>query len=73
MTSSDGETTPDKGAWILLATVLGSSLAFIDGTVVNVALPFLQTDLDASATGVQWVVQAYSLFLAALSGRWLAR
>lgn len=66
MTSSDGETTPDKGAWILLATVLGSSLAFIDGTVVNVALPFLQTDLDASATGVQWVIQAYSLFLAAL-------
>ncbi len=46
--------------------ILGSSLAFIDGTVVNVALPFLQEDLDASATGVQWVVQAYSLLLAAL-------
>lgn len=41
-------------------------MAFIDGTVVNVALPVLQTDLKATATDVQWVVEAYSLFLAAL-------
>ncbi len=41
-------------------------MAFIDGTVVNVALPFLQTDLNATAIGIQWVVEAYSLFLAAL-------
>lgn len=54
------------GVWVLVATILGSSMAFIDGTVVNVALPVLQTDLKASATDVQWVVEAYSLFLAAL-------
>ena len=41
-------------------------MAFIDGTVVNVALPFLQTDLQATAIGIQWVVEAYSLFLSAL-------
>ncbi len=54
------------GVWVLVATILGSSMAFIDGTVVNVALPVLQTDLKATATDVQWVVEAYSLFLAAL-------
>lgn len=41
-------------------------MAFIDGTVVNVALPFLQKDLNATAIGIQWVVEAYSLFLSAL-------
>ncbi len=54
------------GGWVLVATILGSSMAFIDGTVVNVALPVLQTDLKATTTDVQWVVEAYSLFLAAL-------
>src|SRR5712691_322768 len=54
------------GLWVLVATILGSSMAFIDGTVVNVALPVLQTELQATATDVQWVVEAYSLFLAAL-------
>jgi EmrB/QacA subfamily drug resistance transporter len=54
------------GRWVLVATILGSSMAFIDGTVVNVALPVLQTELHATATDVQWVVEAYSLFLAAL-------
>src|SRR5687767_2908714 len=57
---------PGAGRWVLVATILGSSMAFIDGTVVNVALPTLQRDLDATVAGVQWVVQAYSLFLAAL-------
>ena len=52
--------------WILTATILGSSMAFIDGTVVNVALPALQKDLNATVVGVQWVVEAYSLLLAAL-------
>jgi EmrB/QacA subfamily drug resistance transporter len=52
--------------WILAATILGSSLAFIDGTVVNVALPALQTDLNATVVDVQWVVESYALFLAAL-------
>src|SRR5437764_3092319 len=41
-------------------------MVFIDGTVVNVALPALQTKLNATATDVQWVVEAYTLFLAAL-------
>ncbi len=54
------------GRWVLAATILASSMAFIDGTVVNVALPFLQTNLNATAMGIQWVVEAYSLFLAAL-------
>lgn len=56
----------NNGLWILLATILGSSMAFIDSSVVNVALPVLQTDLNASATQVQWVVEAYALFLGAL-------
>jgi EmrB/QacA subfamily drug resistance transporter len=50
----------------LAATILGSSMAFIDGTVVNVALPALQSGLHATITEVQWVVEAYTLFLAAL-------
>ena len=41
-------------------------MAFIDGTIVNVALPFLQTNLNATAIGIQWVVEAYALFLSAL-------
>lgn len=52
--------------WILAATILGSSMAFIDGTVVNVALPVLQAQLNATVTEVQWIVEAYALFLAAL-------
>src|SRR6266700_2981330 len=55
-----------SGVWVLIATILGSSMAFIDGTVVNVALPVLQLDLKATVADVQWVVEAYSLFLAAL-------
>ena len=54
------------GTWVLVATILGSSMAFIDGTVVNVALPVLQRDLKASAAELQWVVESYALFLAAL-------
>lgn len=52
--------------WVLAATILGSSMAFIDGTVVNVALPVLQKDLKASVSSVQWVVEAYALLLASL-------
>jgi len=55
-----------QGRWILVATILASSMAFIDGTVVNVALPFLQKSLNATVIGVQWVVEGYSLFLSAL-------
>src|SRR5260221_10725639 len=52
--------------WVLAATVLASSMTFIDATVVNVALPALQADLHATITEVQWVVEAYALFLGAL-------
>jgi EmrB/QacA subfamily drug resistance transporter len=55
-----------NGPWILAATILGSSMAFIDGTVVNVALPALQASLGATLAQVQWVVESFALFLAAL-------
>src|ERR1700726_293110 len=58
--------TAQAGRWILAATILGSSMAFIDSTVVNVALPALQTSLHATVVGVQWVVESYGLFLGAL-------
>ena len=51
---------------MLVATILGSSMAFIDSTVVNVALPALQSALNATVADVQWVIEAYSLLLAAL-------
>src|SRR5215472_4411333 len=52
--------------WVLAATILGSSMAFIDSTVVNVALPALQSSLHATVVDVQWVVESYGLFLSAL-------
>lgn len=58
--------SPARGTWVLIATILGSSMAFIDGSVVNVALPVLQVQLNATVADAQWVVVAYSLFLAAL-------
>jgi EmrB/QacA subfamily drug resistance transporter len=54
------------GRWVLVATTLASSMAFIDSTVVNVALPALQANLNATIADVQWVIEAYSLLLAAL-------
>jgi EmrB/QacA subfamily drug resistance transporter len=55
-----------EGRWVLVATTLASSMAFIDSTVVNVALPALQANLKATIVDVQWVIEAYSLLLAAL-------
>lgn len=54
------------GPWVLAATILGSGMAFLDGTAVNVSLPALQKGLGASVSEVQWVVEAYALFLSAL-------
>lgn len=54
------------GPWVLAATILGSSMAFIDGTAVNVALPALQRDLGATVADVQWVVEGYAMLLASL-------
>jgi MFS family permease len=51
---------------ILLACILGSGIAFLDGTVVNVALPAIQNDLGASLAGQQWVVEGYMLSLSSL-------
>jgi EmrB/QacA subfamily drug resistance transporter len=51
---------------VLVATILGSSMAFIDGMVVGVALPVIQTNLRASAASAQWITEAYLLFLSAL-------
>ncbi len=68
-------TTPSSGSepcvkenrpFVLAATILGSAMAFIDGTVVTIALPVLQSDLGASFEEVQWVVNAYALFLGTL-------
>ncbi len=56
----------NSNSFVLAATILGSSMAFIDGTAVNVALPALQSSLHATITNVQWVIEAYALFLAAL-------
>ena len=58
--------TREAEPWILAATILGSSMALIDGTAVNVALPALQQSFPATVLDVQWVVESYSLFLAAL-------
>ena len=66
LTAVADQADPSRGRWVLAATILGSSLAFIDGTVVNVALPALQAALDATLADVQWVVEAYALTLAAL-------
>lgn len=53
-----------RGRWVLLATVLGSGVASLDATVVNVALPRIGDDLDAGLGGLQWTVNAYTLTLA---------
>jgi EmrB/QacA subfamily drug resistance transporter len=55
-----------RSRWTLAATILASSMTFIDATVVNVALPALQADLHATITDVQWVIEIYALFLGAL-------
>ena len=52
--------------WVLAATILGSSMAFIDGSVVGVALPAMQADLAAPVSEAQWIVNAYMLLLGAL-------
>ncbi|HYN82160.1 MAG TPA: MFS transporter [Gemmatimonadaceae bacterium] len=54
------------GRWVLAAAILGSSITFIDGTVVNVALPVLQEELGANVAEAQWIVESYALMLAAL-------
>jgi len=68
--SAPGETFVTWGTatarWVLLATVLGSGMAFLDMTVVNVALPTIGTELDATVGGLQWIVNGYALTLSSL-------
>jgi EmrB/QacA subfamily drug resistance transporter len=55
-----------RGRWVLAVAVLGSAVAFLDATVVNVALPSIGRDLDASVAGLQWTLNGYLLTLASL-------
>lgn len=64
--SSDVRLASPQGKWILLTTVLGSSMAMVDSTVVNVALPRIGRDLHADLAALQWTVNAYMLTLAGL-------
>ncbi len=63
---TDKSPTPRMARILLAATILGSSMAFLDGTVVNLALPTLQKEYGANLSVVQWVVEAYALTLASL-------
>lgn len=64
--AADAPCGPATRPWVLAATILASSMVFIDGTVANVALPALQREFGATAAQVQWVIESYALFLAAL-------
>jgi EmrB/QacA subfamily drug resistance transporter len=66
MMSENQLRTSRTAGFVLAATILGSSMAFLDGTVVNLALPILQKTFDANVSVVQWVVEAYALTLASL-------
>ena len=54
-----------SGASVLVCSILGSSMAFIDSNVVNVALPAMQSSLRATVNDMQWTVESYALLLAA--------
>jgi len=56
----------DRRRWILIATIIGSSMTFVDGTVVNIALPTIGRDLGAGLSAQQWVMLSYSLAVASL-------
>lgn len=64
MTERNLRVGTSSGRWVLLATVLGSGLAMLDATVVNIALPTIGKDFDAGLSSLQWVVNAYTLTLA---------
>src|SRR6266540_3876259 len=64
--SADVRLSEPAGRWVLLVAVLGSGLAMLDATVVNIALPSIGRDLDAGLAGLQWTVNGYTLALASL-------
>lgn len=55
-----------QGKCVLTATILASGMAFLDGTIVTIAIPVIQSSLNTNLAGIQWVINAYALFLAAL-------
>jgi EmrB/QacA subfamily drug resistance transporter len=63
---SGDEAQPPRRTLILVATIIGSSITFVDGTVVNIALPTIGRDLDAGLSAQQWVTLSYSLAVASL-------
>jgi EmrB/QacA subfamily drug resistance transporter len=63
---STGDCTAREQRWVLVATILASVIAYIDESVVNVALPVISKDLATSVAVIQWVINAYTLCLAAL-------
>src|SRR5262245_42037899 len=56
----------ERANWALAMTILGSSMAFIDGTVINVALPVVQSQFHATINDAQWIVDVYLLVLSSL-------
>src|SRR5215203_1947261 len=58
--------TSTSGPWVLAATIVASGMGFMDGTIVNVALPVIQDELNATAVDALWIVETYALMLAAL-------
>lgn len=63
---ADAPCSPQIGRWVLAATILGSSMSFIDASIVTVALPAIRRELGATAVDAQWVIEAYTLLLASL-------
>src|SRR5262245_52514726 len=66
MSTRTEQATLTTERWVLVATILASSMAFIDGSALNVALPTLQRDLGIGGAQLLWVVNGYTLFLASL-------
>ena len=65
-TAPRSASAPRQARWVIAATVLGSGIAFLDGTIVNVALPAIGRDLKTDVAGLQWTVDAYLVMLTAL-------
>lgn len=65
-TSANFPVSKSVGRWVLLATILGSGMAFIDSTAMNVVIPVLQSELNATIPQVQWIMEAYALFMSSL-------
>ena len=64
--TADATFSAATGRWVLAGAIIGSGMAFVDGTVVNVALPNIQSDLGADVTELLWIVESYMLLLSAL-------